>query len=354
VAAEQIVVERSRAEETFPIDAARQLVEDLMTPRPLVYWADFLFHVALGWSAFAFSVALPPFSAWQLVAFIVASLALYRSVLFIHELAHRKPGTFGRFRLVWNLTCGFPLMVPSFLYARVHNDHHAMRIYGTRADGEYVPFGAQSPRHIVSYILLIFALPFLFPLRFIVAGPLSHLHPKLRELTWQGFSSLAIDFNYRRPPPSAREGSRWRLQELGAFLYGTTFVTLLATGVLPFRVAILWYCAVLLVFLLNSLRTLAAHAYRNASNRGMNLSEQFFDSVDVPGNAFTTPLWAPVGLRYHATHHLFPTMPYHSLGEAYRRLARGLPQDAHFRDASRASLWDALERLWRNAESSSA
>ncbi len=25
-------------------------------------------------------------------------------------------------------------------------------------------------------------------------------------------------------------------------------------------------------------------------------------------------LWAPVGLRYHATHHLFMSMPYHNLG----------------------------------------
>jgi fatty acid desaturase len=353
-AADWIVAERSRESETFPIDEARLLVEDLLTPRPRIYWVDFLFHVGLGWSAFFLSVRLPPFSPWQLLAYVVASLALYRSVLFIHELAHRKPGTFKTFRLVWNLTCGFPLMVPAFLYARVHNDHHAMRIYGTRGDGEYLPFGSQSPRHIVSYLLLIFALPFLFPLRFIAVAPLSYLHPKLRELTWKGFSSLTIDFTYRRPPPSAREGTSWRLQELGAFLYGATFVTLLVAGALPFRVVILWYGAVLLVFLLNSLRTLAAHAYRNSGDRGMNLSQQFLDSVDVPGNRFTTPLWAPVGLRYHATHHLFPTMPYHSLGEAYRRLASGLPDDARFLQASRASLREAIARLWREARAASA
>ena len=352
-AADAAVAEQPRPNETFPIEESRRIIEDLMAPRPLVYWTDFLFHIGLGWSAFALSLGLPPLSPGQLLSYVVASLALYRSVLFIHELAHRKPGTFGAFRLVWNLSCGFPLMVPAFLYTKVHNDHHAMRIFGTRADGEYLPFATRPPRHIVSYLLLILVLPFLFPLRFIVVAPLSYLRPKLRELVWQRFSSLTIDFEYRRPPPSARDGNSWRLQELGAFLYGATFVTLIGVGVLPFRAVILWYFAVLLVFLLNSLRTLAAHTYRNPGDRPMNLSEQFLDSVDVPGNRFLTPLWAPVGLRYHATHHLFPTMPYHSLGEAYRRLASELPEGGLFLQATRASLADALARLWREAKTAS-
>ena len=172
-AARRAATEQPRPSETFPIEESRRIVEDLMAPRPLVYWADFLLHIGLGWGAFALSVRLPPLSPGQLLAYAVASLALYRSVLFIHELAHRKPGTFGAFRLVWNLACGFPLMVPSFLYKQVHNDHHAMRIFGTRADGEYLPFGTRPPRHIVGYLLLIFVLPFAFPLRFLLVAPLS-------------------------------------------------------------------------------------------------------------------------------------------------------------------------------------
>ena len=40
---------------------------------------------------------------------------------------------------------------------------------------------------------------------------------------------------------------------------------------------------------------------------------------------FITGLWAPVGLRYHATHHLFMSMPYHhNLSKAQRRLVNGL------------------------------
>jgi len=179
-AAENHPIAPNRTAETFPIDRARRIVDDLMRPRPWIYWADFGFHVSLGWFAFVQAVRLAPGTPLQLLAFTVASLALYRSVLFIHELAHRKPGTFGVFRWVWNLTCGFPLMIPSFLSTRVHADHHAIRSYGTAEDGEYVAFGARSPWLILGYLLQIVARPWRFPLRFILVAPLSHLHPRLR------------------------------------------------------------------------------------------------------------------------------------------------------------------------------
>jgi fatty acid desaturase len=105
------------------------------------------------------------------------------------------------------------------------------------------------------------------------------------------------------------------------------------------------------VFVLNSLRTLAAHCYRYPGVRAVDFTDQFFDSVDVPGNPLVTSLWAPVGLRYHATHHLFPSMPYHALGAAHRRLARCLPDDARYLEVTRKSLWDALTRLWSDAAS---
>ena len=56
----------------------------------------------------------------------------------------------------------------------------------------------------------------------------------------------------------------------------------------------------------------------------MTVAGQYLDSINVPGNLFITALWAPVGLRYHATHHLFPQMPYHNLGKAHRILVNNL------------------------------
>ena len=156
----------------FPLAEARDMVRDLFTPKPLLYWVDFLFHAALGWTAFVLTLQAPAFSLWQLFFYLVTALSLYRAVIFTHELAHLRRNTFGLFRLVWNITCGFPLMLPSFMYSGVHNDHHKRRIYGTREDGEYLPFAVGQPYRIVLYLLLVIILPLMIAARFIVLAPL--------------------------------------------------------------------------------------------------------------------------------------------------------------------------------------
>lgn len=344
----------SAPDKQFPLTEAREIVRDLFTPNPVIYWLDFLFHVTLGWAAVIVALISPAFSALGLAAYVIAVLALYRAVIFTHELAHLKKGTFKFFRLVWNVTCGFPLMVPSFTYHGVHNDHHTRDIYGTYKDGEYIPWAVQRPHKIITYMFLIFVLPIIFVTRFLVLAPLSWLSSSLGRFIWKHASSLTIDLFYSRPVFSKRDDPTWRLQEIATSAYAWAAVALVATGILPIKLLVLWYLITMLVFLLNSLRTLAAHAYRNPGDQVMSVSEQYLDSVDVPGNNFLTPLWAPVGLRYHATHHLFPNMPYHATGKAHRRLAEKLSDNTLYLSATRKSLWDALATLWREARWSTA
>ncbi len=344
-----IITLNKQNENPFPIAEARAIVKRFSRPKPIIYWVDFTVSATIAWTAFFFAVTAPAFSPIQFGAIIISALAHYRAVIFTHELAHLKRGTFTTFRAVWNIFSGIPMMVPSFSYTGVHIDHHRPGIYGFKEDGEYVPFATGKPLRIIGYMLLIFVLPLLMAARFVVLTPLSYVIPPLRRVLWKHLSSLAIDLGYKRPPPAKQDDDSWRLQEFGAFVFGAGAVTLVVFNVLPVAVLLVWYAVAVVIFLLNSLRTLAAHAYRNPGDQLMSRSDEFLDSVNVPGIPVISALWAPVGLRFHATHHLFPSMPYHELTKAHKALVTELSDNSTYLSASRKSLFDALVRLWRDA-----
>jgi fatty acid desaturase len=179
------------------------------------------------------------------------------------------------------------------------------------------------------------------------------LIPSLREVIRRRASSLTIDLAFQRPENAVRSDQHWRLQEFATCLFATVVVAAVVLGLLTYEVLVLWYAISVFVFFLNSLRTLAAHAYRNPGDRRLDIAEQYLDSVDVPGNLFLTALWAPVGLRYHATHHLFPNLPYHNLGKAQRSLCHELSDKSSCLSTLRSGLWAALWQIWREAQMAS-
>lgn len=336
--------------EQFPLREARKIVKDLQAPKPYIYWVDFLIVNTLGWAAILFATLADPFSAAQIAAVAVASLAMYRAVIFIHELSHLKRGTFKLFRFVWNITCGMPMMVPSFTYAGVHIDHHKPQIYGTKEDGEYLPIGIESPWKLILYIVASAIVPLVVAVRFTVFTPISYLHPKLRDLVMKYMSSLVVDLTFVREASANQNDRMWRWQELGAMIFGMSAATAAYFGFLPLTFFAVWYAVVALLLTLNTVRTLVAHAYKNPGDKRMSRADEFADSIDIPGNRFISPLWAPVGLRFHATHHLFPSMPYHNLGEARRRLIAELPDNSLYLRSTRNGLFHALGCLIRDAK----
>ena len=80
----------------------------------------------------------------------------------------------------------------------------------------------------------------------------------------------------------------------------------------------------------------------------MTVTAQFLDSVNVPPPGYAAEIWAPVGLRYHALHHLMPSMPYHSLPEAHRRLARELGTSSTYHGANHKGMATLVGRIARS------
>jgi len=320
-----------------------KIVRDLFEPHPGIYWMDLGVSALAGWVALFVAVTM---SGWPLkvVATVLAAMALYRAVLFTHDMVHLGRHRLRSFRVAWNLLCGVPLLVPSFFYEGVHQEHHFRRIYGTDTDGEYLPFGTPPRSRIILYMISHLVLPPLMVLRFGLLGPLSWVSPGARHMVWEKMSSLSIDPMYKRTIPEHIPRS-WIVQESLCAAYVWSVGILLYLGLLPPGLLATLYVISVLILTLNAIRTLAAHRY--ASNgEVMTFDEQLADSVNIT-SGWLTPLFAPVGLRYHGLHHLFPTLPYHNLGEAHRRLFSRLPNDIVYRSTLVRSVWQALREIWQ-------
>lgn len=335
--------------EDFPMSRARELVKDLFRPSPIIYWLDFLFSAIFGWGAFGLALNASVFSFQQILFVILSCLALYRAALFIHEIVHFKKGTFKVFRWTWNMLCGFPLMIPVFLYQSVHFDHHKQNFYGTEKDGEYFPFALRGRKWIVIHILFSFLVPVIFLARFSILTPLSLANKKMRTFLMARMSALVIDLDYKRPESSWKNAEGWKIQEVLACLFAWAFLGAISAKIIPVKALFLWYCIGALIFTINAVRTLGAHRYQNPKESAMSYPSQLLDSVNIPGNRWTTPLWAPVGLRFHATHHLFPDLPYHALGEAHRRLIKDQGENSLYGRTVCSGLLPTLGKLWKHA-----
>ncbi|HUY89159.1 MAG TPA: fatty acid desaturase [Pirellulales bacterium] len=338
---------------SFSIREAREIVKDLFTPRPAVYWTDFLLSMGVGSLCFRLEHRrAEPFSALQFGLYIVACLAFYRAALFIHELVHLKGDAFRNFRIAWNALCGIPFLMPSFLYY-THMAHHARMHYGTPDDGEYLPLGTGPTRRILKYLTQPFVIPILGVLRFLVFTPLGWISPGFRRFVQQRASSMVMDPGYVRPLPTRRELRYWRWQEAGCFLYAAAVAALFISGRLPLSLLLQGYLTALGIITINHVRTLGAHRFLHRGET-MTFVDQLLDSLNYARHPVISALWGPVGLRFHALHHLFPSMPYHALPEAHRRLMAKLPADSPYRQTESPSLFAALRDLWRRAKASQA
>jgi fatty acid desaturase len=332
--------------------AIRRQFSGAFRPSPWIYWSDLLASAGVGWAAFAAGGQAPLASFTYLAATVVATVALLRAALFIHELAHLKRGTLPGLESVWNFLVGLPLMLPSLMYVESHGDHHRQSLFGTSADPEYASIERWSRLRIVGFIAIVLAVPPLLALRWGVLGPLSYLIPWLRRLVVQRASTLVINLGYRRPAPQGQNAVRWLLQEAAAAVVFWIIVAGGIAGWIPARWLLQWYLVGAGILLVNQVRTLAAHRYNNDGKQLDSLG-QLLASINLRGWPLLTVLAAPLGLRYHALHHFLPAVPYHSLGALHRQLLAELPWDSPYRRTERGGILSTVQDLLQRASPNS-
>ena len=324
--------------------AARDLTKDLGEARASIYWTDMLLSTGIGYAGIA--TAILTSNIWvAIVAGLIASLALYRSLMFIHELTHIHKSALPGFRTGWNLLVGIPLLTPSFMYEGVHVIHHKRTQYGTIEDPEYLPLALMKPWSLPLFVIVALLAPIALIVRAAILVPLGVIIPAIRKFTWERGSSLSINPDFRRKAPTGDFAKRVRWQEAGVFVWSWLLIgSVFVLGWKPLLVAL----AILsLTALLNQLRTLVAHLWEN-EGEPMTVTAQFLDSVNVPPPGPLAEIWAPVGLRYHALHHLMPSMPYHDLPEAHRRLAKELGTGSTYEGANHPGMFALVGKIARS------
>lgn len=332
----------------FSAAELRRRFANAFPPRPLLYWSDLCISAGIGWGAFIVGIITAPGTLLHLTSTGIAVVALLRAAIFIHEITHLRDRSLPGFAIAWNLLVGFPFLLPSLMYVGSHNDHHRQPTFGTVHDPEYAPIARWSRGRILWFIVSVVFVPALLALRWGVLGPLSFFVSSLRRWLIRRASTLVINADYRRPAPQGKQAVRWILQEIVVAVTFWGVLTSIMQGWLSSQWLVQWYMVTAGILMINQVRTLAAHRYDNDGAQ-LNATAQLVDSVTLSGWTFPTVLAAPVGLRFHALHHVLPTVPYHSLGYIHRLLLTELPLDSPYHQTQERSIGAAIFALmWKS------
>ena len=336
------------ADESAPwIRQVRQAIRDADTDFFRVsaarYWIDFLVSLVAAYLAVTVYLTAPLWSWSQWIAFPIAAFWLYRLGSLIHEVCHLGQHELPFFKLAWNALAGVMLLTPSPFFTRHHRDHHSQRFYGTPEDPEYVAnvLEGGNPASMAGYTLYVLAFPVLVFLRFLLA-PLTFLHPRLREWTLRKASSLTFNRQYeRRLTPADRRAIV--AVEIPCFLRALAIPALVLLGLNPWTRMPLLYALAVATVVLNQLRQLADHHFEGDGSR-VDLESHIIDSCNFTRNDPLTLLFFPFSIRYHALHHLFPSMPYHNLKKAHAHLVATLPADSPYHTLDRPGWWSVARK----------
>ncbi|MCE9529720.1 MAG: fatty acid desaturase [Planctomycetes bacterium] len=328
--------------EMADLHAAHEIVRDLFTPTPWRYWRELAIVGTIGWATYLLAAAQPGPTLFAVAMVCLAVPFWFRLGVMVHELTHQRRDEIPGFHFAWNLIVGIFWILPSVGYEGAHNGHHRRSTYGTVDDPEYLQLAGR-PWAIIGYILFAFvAFPIVFT-RFTIGTPISWFFPPLRRFLVRYASSYVINLAYARTMNRV-EYRRLVFMEIVMLLAYWPPIVLSILGEISWQWLVCWYAIYTTSLFINRFRMLSAHHFESDGTPTDHFG-QFRDSINNP-IGWTGELWAPLGLRYHALHHLFPTIPYHNMREAYQRLAAKLPPESFFHSAVGGGLWRSVGGLF--------
>lgn len=332
------------------IGVARQVLRasevDFFQVKPWRYWADFVLSLVLAYSMGSLFLMAPLGSVWQWLAYPAAVFWLYRLGSLVHEVCHLGRQEMRVFKVAWNLLAGVVTLSPSPFFTRHHRDHHSCRLYGTHRDPEYVVnfYRLTGPWGALQYAVEIALMPLVVFLRFLLA-PLTFLHPGLRRFMLRRGCSLTLNWRYERKVDAFDRRVLTVIEVLCSLRAWLIPVAVLAGWNDWTRLPLLYVLAVGVVAL-NQLRLLGDH-HLTSDGAAMSIDHHILDSCNYTAPDLGAWLLCPFAIRYHALHHMFPSLPYHNLAAAHAHLSRQLPADSPYHSLSQPSWWSVARHAFR-------
>jgi fatty acid desaturase len=287
--------------------------------KPWIYWLDFLASATAGYGSWALALKAQS-TAVEYGLLVVTIFAGYRAAFFMHEIVH-EAHHWRVFKWLWNGAIGIPLGIPSLFNRLVHEEHHSVGKFGTAIDPQYNPISLNGYANVLQYFGTAFWEPILPVVRYLIIFPLSLIIPGFRDKVERQYSiATMLRPDYKRGPLNRSEKRELYFVETMGFIAWSRTLIFLSIGTLPLRLIPEWIFVSFGITLLHQLRTCVAHLYlRPLSSSPSSWKQQAADAIDLEGGILA-PLIAPLGSRFHGTHHLFPEVPYHNLGALHRRL----------------------------------
>ena len=104
--------------------------------------------------------------------------------------------------------------------------------------------------------------------------------------------------------------------EVLCFIRAAAIPLAVFTGAAPLSRIPLLYVLGLTTLIMNQMRQLADHHF-DGDGEASDVESHILDSCNFTRNDPLTLLFFPFSIRYHALHHLFPSLPYHNLAGAH-------------------------------------
>ena len=309
------------------------------------YWFDFLLCVACAYASLTvfLTCTMAGHPLLKLAAFPFSIFWLYRCSSMVHEVSHLHEKQLVGFKVAWNVLLGIPVLFPSTFFTAHHRDHHTGRYYGTPQDPEYAMnyFNPETLGGILFYIGLLAIYPVLVLCRFLFA-PISWLRPDWREFTLSRMSSFTLNWSYERN--TSRLDRKWFfVVELACCLRAWLIPIGVISGVAHWSRVPQMYLIAITILVCNQMRFVADHHFESEGHQ-MSMSDHILDSCNYSKNDFLTWLFFPFTIRFHALHHLFPTIPYHNLPAAHAYLSDKLPSANAYHGLDRPGWWHTAKQ----------